>query len=174
MPSAKRTKIVMKSRASTMTNRNDKAKMPKESDEVAGISFDDTISHYCGSDWLGKLEQITGSITNIDMDKYKTSIRHIRTASNNIKILLTRLTKSPDVKSKSKVMEILSTFVSVSESMKFLSWNKTNEKLEFEGIIYWKLKNKYRKSKGTPKKRLHLFPKMLRSPLQKSFPKPRC
>lgn len=140
----------MKSRASNMTNRNDKAKMPKEGDEVAGISFDDTISHYCGSDWLGKLEQITGSITNIDMDKYKTSIRHIRTASNNIKILLTRLTKSPDVKSKSKVMEILSTFVSVSESMKFLSWDKTNEKLEFEGIIYWKLKNKYRKSKGTP------------------------
>ena len=60
------------------TNRNQRPAAKNEMD-VAGISMDQTITKYCGVDWLDKLEQITGSCTTIDLETYKKAIAEIET-----------------------------------------------------------------------------------------------
>lgn len=78
------------------------------------MSMENTITNYCGSDWLDKIESITGSITYIDIPTYKTAINTIATCEKNIRILFGRLLKQA-------YGQELKTVVEVSEEFKRLS-----------------------------------------------------
>lgn len=78
------------------------------------MSMENTITNYCGSDWLDKIESITGAITFIDIPTYKTAIGNIVTCEKNIRILFGRLLKQA-------FGQELKTVVDVSENFKRLS-----------------------------------------------------
>lgn len=84
---------------------------PQQDDSM---SMENTITNYCGNDWLDKIESITGSITYIDIPTYKTAINTISTCEKNIRILFSRLLKQA-------YGQELKTVVEVSEEFKHLS-----------------------------------------------------
>lgn len=117
-------------------NRNSIAK-PKDVD-IAGVSMDQTITKYCGTDWLERLEEITGSCTNIDLETYKKAVADISVCETNIKTLFKRIIKQA-------FGQDLKEITSISEKFNTLS----SSYLIGEKSIIRKLKNAYRSKKGS-------------------------
>lgn len=88
-----------------------RAPVPDGSDSM---SMENTITNYCGRDWLDKIESITGAITFIDIPIYKTAVNTIATCEKNMRILFARLIKQA-------YGQELKTVVEVSEEFKRLS-----------------------------------------------------
>lgn len=76
-------------------------------------AIESTITKYCGTDYLERLESITGSITYIDMDVYKDAIMRMSTCEKNIRILLKRLLKQSMGQQTSKLSKIAEDFSSL-------------------------------------------------------------
>ena len=129
-------RCVVKTKVARATMKNRNQSRPKETD-VAGISMDQTITKYCGTDWLDKLEQITGSSSTIDLDTYKKAVADIATCEKNIKTLFKRLIKQSfgqDIKTLSRI----------SEAYNALS----SEFMIAEKSVTRKLKNAFKTKKG--------------------------
>lgn len=73
-------------------------------------AIESTITKYCGTDYLERLESITGSITYIDMDVYKDAITRMSTCEKNIRILLKRLLKQSLGQQTSKLSKLIEDF----------------------------------------------------------------
>lgn len=96
---------------------HDQRRMPTAQTKTSApdtLSMESTITNYCGSDWLDKIESITGTLTFIDVPTYKMAINNIATCEKNIRILFTRLIKQA-------FGQDLKTLVAVSEEFKRLS-----------------------------------------------------
>ena len=57
------------------------------------LNINESITKYCGSNWLEQLETITGNIRHIDEVKYNDAMDKINKCNSNIKILLKRYFK---------------------------------------------------------------------------------
>ena len=118
------------------TNRNQRPAAKNEMD-VAGISMDQTITKYCGVDWLDKLEQITGSCTTIDLETYKKAIADVVICEKNIKTLLKRVIKQAFGQDIKEVSQLFENFNTLSTSL-----------MIGEKSVIRKLKNTYKGKKG--------------------------
>lgn len=108
--------------------------------DLSTISMEQTITKYCGQDWLMKLEQITGAVTTIEMPRYKEIIDRIITCEKNINILFKRLLKNIDDQNTSKLSEVAENFAKLSSTIDLA--NKST---------FRKLSKKYKNQKTKPK-----------------------
>lgn len=115
-----------------------KAKPKISQDDLGLIPMDQTITKYCGGDWMSKLSQITGDITTIDIEKYKEMINKISISEKNVKILLKKLKNIKD-QNVTKITSIYDDFCKLSLDMNFL-----------EKSTFRKLTNKAKQMKVRP------------------------
>lgn len=127
--------IIKKKVGRAPTNRN---AISKVTSDTGGIAMEDTITKYCGTDWLDKLEEITGSCTTIDLDTYKKAIADITVCEKNIKTLFKRLIKQSFGRN-------MKTLCAISEKFNTLSTTYAIA----EKSVTRKLKNSYKGKKGT-------------------------
>lgn len=114
---ARTTQVSSSSLSSSSSNSSSSDARLGKSVSNSSQSMEQTITKYCGTDWLSKLEQVTGSISFIDLPTYKAAIDKIVACEKNIKILLRRLLKQAMGDNLTQLTSLIDTFNSQSDSL---------------------------------------------------------